>query len=233
MSAPSNHEALGDRAYTHQLFDSAIVYYQEAIRADNSKAINWFKLGNAQYRMRHYGEAVLAYERCLERRPGFAAAADNIEHIQRLIQGNKQYQPIAIVQLWRAAVSPKMSNLYAWLALIFVAAPLLFLSYERYKKSRLAWLRPQLVVGSIVLGAVFLILAMVSAFRNKPGQIGVVMRQDAVFKEALSGGTKSTVINLPEGLLVKVLGKKDAGIIVTLPDGRTGLLQRADITIIE
>ena len=68
---------------------------------------------------------------------------------------------------------------------------------------RFAWLRPQAVVGSIVLGAVLLILSIVSAFRNKPGQIGVVMRQDAVFQEDISGTSKSAVLNLPEGLVVK------------------------------
>ncbi|MEO6832880.1 MAG: tetratricopeptide repeat protein [Chitinophagaceae bacterium] len=226
-------EGLGDRAYVHSQYDSAVIYYQEALHADNSSAINWFKLGNAQYRMRHFGEAVLAYERCLDKRPSFAAATKNISHIQQIIQGGKQYQPIAVVQLWRALVAPNKSNFLAWLGLLFVAAPLLLLAFGKYRKSKLTWLWPQAVVGSIVLGVVLLILSSIAAFRNKPSQIGVVMRQDAVFQETINGISKTTVINLPEGLLVKISGKKEKGIQVILPDGRIGLIQQSDIAIVE
>lgn len=233
FSDPTKFEQLGDRAYSRQQYDSAVVYYQDALHTDNSSAVNWFKLGNAQYRMQHFGEAVLAYERCLERRPGFAAAAKNVAFIQRQIQGGEQYQPIAIMQLWFVVLSPGMSDFFAWMALFFVSAPLLLLAFARYRKLRFAWLRPQIVVGSIVLGAALLVLSIVSAFRNKPDQIAIVMRQDAIFQETLPGSPKSGVLNLPEGLVVKVSGKKEQGVIVVLPDGRKGTIQRSDIEIVE
>lgn len=226
-------EKLGDQAYLRQKFDSAINYYQDAIRAENTNALYWYKLGNAHYRMHHIGEAVLAYERCLERSPSFDAAASNITHIQRNIQGGKQYQPIAFIQLLQALVAPSLSNFYAILALLVVATPLLILSYGKYKRTKIVWLRPQAIIICLAVGAVLVIASIFSAIKNKPSQIAVVMRPDAIFQESVSGAEKTLSANLPEGLVVKVLKKNRESMQIQLPNGQSGKISVSDVAVIE
>src|ERR1043165_2628597 len=73
---------LGDAAYNRKAFDSAVNYYELAAAGKSPDAAVLYKLGNAHYRLKHIGEAMLAYERALLRQPGFAAAARNANVIQ-------------------------------------------------------------------------------------------------------------------------------------------------------
>jgi len=227
------YESRGDSAYHHRVYDSAIVYYNEAIRADNSQAILWYKLGNAHYRLHHIGEAVLAYERALSRKPSFGQAANNVALIQQQILPASHKDDLLIISIWQRITTPAHSNTYAILAFIFIALPFLLLAYARFNKLKFGWLKPQLIAAFVILGVGFCVLGCISALRNKPNDIGVVMRQDAAFQAEAKGINKMALVNLPEGLVVKILNKKSDSVRILLPDGREGILQRSDIVLIE
>lgn len=221
---------LGDAAYSRKAFDSAITYYGQAASDKSADATALYKLGNAHYRLKHTGEAVLAYERALAKEPGFTAAAKNVELIQQQIM--PAGQEVFFIRWWRAITAPELSNLWAILAIIIFAALLSTITWNHYKQRRPAWQRPQLIVAALTLAVVFVVFGLAGARRDMPQAAAVVMQRDTKFR-SLSGSAKSGGISLPEGLLVKVLNAKSEQIIVQLPDGQKGLVQRSDIATVE
>ncbi|MBS1616120.1 MAG: tetratricopeptide repeat protein [Bacteroidetes bacterium] len=227
----SNLERLGDAAYQRRNYDSAINYFSRAAADKSAPAAVLYKLGNAHYRLHHVAEAMLAYERALLRQPAFPAAAHNATLIQ------KQVSPAAAKEVfflrwWQALTAASLSNLWAFLAISLFAGLLLTLGWRQYKRLRMAWLRPQVTGGLLVLVLLMAIFSFAGVQRHTPKAAGIVMRPDVRFQSAVSGSATGG-LSLPEGLLVTVLHKEKNGYIVRLPDGQEGIVQGTDIAVVE
>jgi tetratricopeptide (TPR) repeat protein len=221
--------SLGDAAYRHRAYDSAINYYEAAV-GKAADAVTLYKLGNAHYRLKHTGEAVLYYERALLRQPGFAAAAKNVRTIQQQVEpGNRK--EVFFIRWWRGITAPELSNTWAVLAIIIFAALLSLLAFNYYRNKKPSWQRPQIIAGALVLATLFVIFSFAGVWRDVPQAAAVVMRPDSRFRP--TSGNLKTGISLPEGLLVKVLKAGKDDVIVALPDGQEGFVQRFDIAIVE
>lgn len=223
--------ARGDAAYTRKAYDSAILYYEEAASGKTPDPTALYKLGNAHYRLRHLGEAMLCYERALLRQPGFSAAARNVRVIQQQVSpaGRKE---IFFIRWWQAISAPEHSNSWAVLAMAIFAALLGMLAFSRYKRRKLEWLSPQLVGVSLGIACIFLVFSIAGVWRDVPQAQAVIMRPDTKFRPT-TGSAKAGAIALPEGLLVKVLAPQKEEVIVALPDGQQGFVQKADIAAVE
>jgi hypothetical protein len=227
---------LGDSAYFHKAYDSAEYYYTQAAAMNNADAVVLYKLGNAHFRLKHTGQAALAYERALKRRPGFADAAENLAVIQRRIQPDTRQDEVFFIRWWQAMTKPSRSNVWAVLGIVCFCIPIAALSWRRFSRRRVFWLWPQLIGGGILLGLLFTILAVASV-GHVPDHVAVVMKQDAVLSMEYKGKNpgKPGTANLPEGLVVKVVRNEGNGndVRVALPDGREGLVQISDIALVE
>lgn len=67
----------GTALYRAERFDQAL---EQFARVDSAEA--WFARGNALAHLERYEEAVAAYRRALEIRPGYRAAESNLEYLQ-------------------------------------------------------------------------------------------------------------------------------------------------------
>lgn len=219
---------LGDAAYARKAYDSSIYYYEQA-GGKFPDAVILYKLGNAHYRLRHVGEAVLCYERALLRQPGFAAAAKNVRAIQQ--QVSPTGKQIFFVRWWQAMTATELSDAWAILAILIFGALLTIIGWNYYRKQRAKWQSPQFIAAALFVAIVSVILSLAGAWRDVPHAVAVVMRPDTKFRPAEV--MKSTGISLPEGLLVKILNANKEDLIVCLPDGQQGFVQRSDIAIVE
>ncbi len=222
---------LGDAAYTRRAFDSAVTYYGQAASGTMPDAVALVKLGNAHYRLRHIGEAMLCYERALMRRPGFAVAAGNARAIQRQVRPGSDKE-IFFLHWWRALTAPGLSNLWAVLAVLLFAAVTGALAWRAYSRKNTLWLRTQAVAAAFLIAALFAAFALAGVLRDVPHSRAVVMRPDTKFRP-VAGAAKGGGLSLPEGLLIQVLHVKADEITVSLPDGQEGFVQRTDIAIVE
>jgi tetratricopeptide (TPR) repeat protein len=223
---------LGDAAYSRRAFDSAINYYEQATTSKPSRAEALYKLGNAHYRLKHLGEAVLSYERALLAQPGFAAPARNVRVIQQQIEPNNSKE-VFFIRWWQSITAPELSNFWALSAIIIFLALLVGLGLNQYKRIKPRWQRMQIIFGVLIVATAFIVFALAGAWRDSPKSAAVIMRSDTKFRSVSSGSGKGAGINLPEGLLVKILkGGKDE-IMVELPDGQPGFVQRSDIATVE
>ena len=223
---------LGDSAYAHKLYDSAGYYYGQAAAAYNPDAVVLYKLGNAHYRLGHNGEAVLAYERALQLRPGFAAAAENIAVIQERIQPDGGKNDVFFIRWWRLLTKPSFSNTWALLGAICFCIPIGVLIWSRFRRNWPSWLWPHVIVGGIALSLLFAVLSAVAVTRAAR-DTGVIMKEDASFYTGSKTGAKQVAITLPEGLVVKVLRNDGNKLRIVLPDGREGLVQPSDIAVVK
>ena len=222
---------LGDSAYAHKLYDSAVYYYAQVANGFNPDAVVLYKLGNAHYRLAQNGEAVLAYERALRLRPGFAAAAENVAHIQQRIQPSAGKDDVFFIRWWQQLTKPSFSNVWAILGGICFCLPIGVLIWSRFRRTWPAWLWPHGIIGGIVLSLFFTVLSAVAVARASR-DTAVIMKQDASFYTASKTEAKQQAITLPEGLLIKVLRNDGNGLRIELPDGREGLVQHSDIAIV-
>lgn len=219
----------GDAAYARKAYDSAVSYYEQAA-GKAPDAIALYKLGNAHYRLRHIGEAMLAYERALLFRPGFALAAKNARLIQAQVTpgGDKE---IFFLRWWRGLTAPELSNFWAGLAIFTFAALLSVLAWSIYRKRKFSWMRPQTIGAALTLTALFVLFSLSGVWRDVPRGVAVVMRPDTKFRPMAGGGKVGPA--LPEGLLLRVMHVKDGQVTVSLPDGQEGFVQLSDIAVVE
>lgn len=219
----------GDAAYGRKDFAAAAIAYRQEIARDSVNALSWYKLGNAQYRLRHSGEAAYAYARALSLQPAFPEAADNLALIQRQVRPATA-NPIFFIRWWNALTKPALTNTWAILALVCFSLPIIAIAWGRYKKRNGRLVPPQLTGIGISLGLVFAIVAVAAALGQKPRNKAVVMQQDAPARPTIG---KADKVVLPEGLLLDVIRTGPAEIMIELPDGREALMQRSDIALVE
>jgi hypothetical protein len=163
------------------------------------------------------------------RQPGFAAAARNVRSIQQ--QVSPRTNEIFFLRWWRAITAVELSNIWAVLAILIFAALLITLGWNYYRKQRANWQKPQIIATALFLATLFVVFSLAGAWRDVPHAAAVVMRPDTKFRPAAA--VKSTGISLPEGLLVSVLNAGKDDVIVSLPDGQEGFVQRSDIAVVE
>jgi tetratricopeptide (TPR) repeat protein len=229
-AAGSQLVALGDAAYQRKAYDSAVHYNNRAAADKQASATVFYKLGNAHYRLRHVGEAMLAYERALLRQPAFPAAAKNAQLIQKQVSPATRNE-IFFLRWWQALTAPALTNLWAGLAILIFATLLLGLGWRQFQRRR-GWLKPQIIFAGLVITALFAVFSFAGAKRYRPQHAAVVMRPDVKFQPTTQR-VAGAGISLPEGLLVGVLGKGSNGVIVRLQDGQVGFVQAADIAVVD
>ena len=71
----------GDRSYQEKDFTKALQYYREQVASTPSSS-GYYNLGNTYYRLKEYGQSVLAYRRALHLDPGNADARHNLSLVE-------------------------------------------------------------------------------------------------------------------------------------------------------
>lgn len=217
----------GNSAYQQKKFDSAAYYYNQIAEQEANNAEVYYNLGNTYYKLNNIGGAVLNYERALKINPGYKQASDNLYLTQSRINNRIQHMPeIFFVQWWKAMTRANLANTYAVIAVLLF---LILLAYHITKRLRVTSFHApvQLSAAVIVLSAVFIILSVVSATRLVSSREAVIMQEGTPMMQQPKYGTSQSLI--PEGTKVEICNEKADWYEVTLPDGRTGWLQKSTI----
>lgn len=227
-SPAKNWTQIGDSAYSRKLYDSALNSYRQALKVESRSPILFYKLGNAHYRLGQTGDAVFNFEKALQIQPDFSPASENLRIIQSSLMPSAEATDVFFLRWWNGLTQTRYGNTWALLAALCFCIPLLLLSWSRWRKVEIPWLWPHWTVSGIFLSVLFAVLAVSSLNRPDLGT-AVVMRPDAPFNP----GTKSGAISLPEGLVVRILREEKNGLLVSLADGRKGIIQPSDIAVVK
>src|SRR3954469_17009426 len=123
--------AKANQAYTDARYHEAATGYQELVRTGNWNATIFYNLGNAQYRLGNFGQAILNYERALALDPRHPEADANLRLARdeaRALELRKnwieRYASVATVKQWSIATAAGF-----WIALFTVVS--LVLAHKR------------------------------------------------------------------------------------------------------
>lgn len=209
LFAKANHE------YAEGRYKEAAAGYEEMIGAGQWSASVFYDLGNAQYRLGEFGQAILNYERALALDPRHPEAEANLRLARdegRALEMRRdwmeRYASLGTVKQYTIAGSVAL-----WFA-IFVAAHLFF-SNRR-------------TAGRIALVIVGLLMASASAFAiyvlehgTRGNSLAVVTGKDVEARLATADTAKSVLV-LPPGSEINVLSERGDWIYAALPNDQRG-----------
>ncbi len=207
--------AKANQAYGDARYAEAAAGYQELVRSGNSNATLFYNLGNTQYRLGKFGQAILNYERALALDPRHPEADANLRLARdeaRALELRKnwieRYASMATVKQWSIAAAAGF-----WIALFMVASQLL-----AHKRS----------AAGIALVALGLVACAVSVFaiatmEDGPGgrALAVVTGKNVTARIATADSAQS-VLALPAGSEIKLLSERGDWIYAELPNDLHG-----------
>jgi tetratricopeptide (TPR) repeat protein len=222
----SNWWQTANKYYVQKQYDSAAFYYEKLAQLNPKDAVVYYNLGNAYYRLNQVGLAVLNYERALRINPDYKEAQDNLSVTQSRIANKIPYVPdIFFIRWWGALTDAHKATTWAIAAVI---AFILALTLVLIKRFRMGVTIPSQLIGILsFLWLIFIVLSVFSARNNTEHDEAVVMQNDAPLLNTLQGKTQSLV---PEGTTVKFSDVQGNWVMVRLPDGRSGWMQKNLLT---
>jgi len=207
--------AKANQAYAEGRFGAAAAHYESLINSGTWNANLFYDLGNAQYRLGDFGQAILNYERALALEPRHPEAEanlqlardearalelrrDRIEHYASF--GTvKQYTIAAVIAFWFA---------------VFLAAHLFFA--RRRPGGRIALIALSLIVGA---ASIFAIVTLENGTRGNALAVVTGKQVQARFATA---DTAKAILLLPAGSEVKILSERGGWLYVALPNDQRG-----------
>ena len=209
-----------DSLYRKKVYLEAAQAYEKDI-AKSASSDKYYNLGNCHYRLKNYGECVLAYQRALWLNPDNKDAARNLAitqtHLTDHFNAPSEMFFITMVNDWRQG-----NSFQTWLKIALAIALLGILAFFGFRLFSGKFAR-KTSFGSVIVACLAFVACNVFAFMqwrdlgncNK----AVVMNNDAaVFSSPVAKG--KPVRTLHEGTTVEITdthGKE--WVYVTLPDG--------------
>lgn len=208
--------------YKQKQFDSAAVYYEKIAALNPDEAAAYYNLGNAYYKLNQIGPAVLNYEKAIKIDPSNKEAKDNLYLTQNRIPNRILNVPdIFFVQWWHSLTSADKANMWA---IVSVLLFLVFIGSMLAQRLRRIDLPAQLYIGICAIWFLSLIIAYTAAQKSNNNTHAVVMQGDAPFMSTPGKGKTQSLV--PEGTTVKLRSEQNNWLEITLPDGRTGWIEK-------
>ena len=192
-----------------------------------------YNLGNAYFKSGRLGLAVLHYERALRKMPGDADTKANLEFANSLIADVIERPELPPVISWMVdfyrAMDPSWCAGLLSLAFILGGAAVSVLVMARWPRLRAP------AIYTVVLAA---IVAAVSAGILAGKVYSAADRVDAIVLVASSdvrsgpGETNPQLVEIHEGLKVRVVGSREGWLQVSLPNGITGWVREEHVGVI-
>lgn len=213
-------KAKADSAYADRLYAQAVELYTEVL-AETPSSMVYYNLGNAQFRLRQYPQAVLAYERALWLDPSNEDARFNLELVRtRLSDRFSQPKGMFFVTWLSGLISSRSATDWSFWAFVSLLLGGLFVGI--YRADLPLILRKLGFAASLVALFAFLFDLVAAGYQTmayRHNARAVVMVEQVQTYSSPTTSSKRTML-LHEGTTVEVLNKSDEQWLqVALPDG--------------
>ncbi|MBL7693129.1 MAG: tetratricopeptide repeat protein [Flavipsychrobacter sp.] len=217
----------GTDFYLQKRYDSAAFYFEKVAASRPANAEIFYNLGNAYYRLNKIALAAVNYERALHIDPYYKEAQENLTITQARISHHVAVvEDIFFIAWWKDITANGKSSSWAIAALITFTLVIVLSGLRRYTAAgqRMPVQLPGILGG--VCGT-FLLFGTVAAFREAAPAGAVVSENDAPLMNADLKG--KPLMLCPEGTSVQVKTDRGNWLEVSLPDGRTGWINRSQL----
>ena len=219
----------GNRAYLNGDYDQAVAQYRKLLDSGVVDADVYYNLANAYYRQGRLGLAILFYEKALKLSPGDEAARYNLDAARRklvdkLEAGGTSGEPGWHRLLGRIAIDWLTWPLLvlAWVCSVLGVARLL--SRSEARKRMLKWINLPLLAITFCCGLVF----TGRLYLHRRVHYGIVLDRQVRLLEG-PDGKAAAVVELHEGLKVRLLVDAGGYVRVRLANGVEGYLPRDSV----
>lgn len=221
-----------DSAYLAKNYKAAAAGYASVSDSIECADI-YFNLGNAEFRLKHYPEAVLAYLRALRVDPGHDDARYNLAIVRsrltdRFVKPSEMFF-ISWMRDWcnHQSVSHWVGWSIVWLILFFAALAVYMVGGKMWIR-KTGFFSSLLMLLCFVTATVFAVMQRMSYTDNKEA----VIFAPSVPLFASPSTSSKEVMTIHKGTTVEVIGRDHTGsqshtpwLQVMLPDGRTCWMQ--------
>ena len=194
-------------------FKAAIADYEEMVRAGEDAPNLFYNLGNAYFRQKDLGRAILNYERALALDPRHPEAQANLR-IAR-----DEARALELIpnrwERWLVLTSADQYAVGATIAFWIVVFALVIFILDR-RRAALA-----LAILSILICAFAIFAAYQSEHGNKGSGLAVVITANAEARIA-TADTANRVLTLPAGSEIRILSRRGDWIYAALPNNLRG-----------
>jgi tetratricopeptide (TPR) repeat protein len=204
-----------NQAYGEGRFQEAVDGYQSLVQAGRFSANLFYDLGNAQFRLGNFGEAILSYERALALEPRHPESEANLQLARdeaRALELRKT--PIEKYLDTGTPIQYSIAASVAFWFALFVTARLFFA--RRRSFGQMALIALSLLVFA---GAVFALYTMENG--SKGSALAIVTGKEVQARPA-TAESASSVLALPPGSEIKVLSERGGWIYAALPNDLRG-----------
>jgi tetratricopeptide (TPR) repeat protein len=220
-----------NQLYHNKNYDSAAQLYQQMIYDGYCYADLYYNAGNAYYRLNKIGLAIWNYKKALQLQYN-KNYSDNLSLAKKRIREPiENVQDIFFIRWWQGMYQLFTVNTWALFALTFFLLSFLLLFIKKIKTS---FTSPQRITAILfALSGYSLCMMTAGAYNDTYHYCGIVIEP----KTLCTLSTKKEPIFVSEGIEVKVIEtnittKTSANcnyILVQLPDGREGLIDKKSI----
>lgn len=213
LAQPAAQFAKANQEYAAGDFKAAISDYEELVRAGQDTPNLFYNLGNAYFRQKNFGRAILNYERALALEPRHPEAQANLR-VARDEARALELLPSRLEQ-WLAFAN---SNQYAIAGAIAFWIFLFTLAIFIFNRRRLAL---ALSILSLSIFA-FSIFAVYQRNRGREGGTLAVVTTNNVEARIATADTANRVLTLPAGSEIQILSRRGDWIYAALPNNLRG-----------
>lgn len=208
-----------DSAYADKHY--ALAAEQYAVLADSLPSADvYYNLGNAEYRLKHYAQAVLAYQRALHLDPGHEDAQYNLAIVRsRLADRFSKPSEMFFISWLKTWISSH--GVTHWTGLSFVWLILIFVGVAIYQLTRRMWLRKVGFFFAIFCAVCFALMtafAVIQRYAYYHNDDAVITAEEVQLYLSPTTSSKKLQV-LHEGTTITIIGTQDkTWFHVALPD---------------
>jgi tetratricopeptide (TPR) repeat protein len=207
--------AKANREYAGNDFKAAIGDYEQLVKSSVRTANLFYNLGNAYFRDKDFGRAILNYERALALDPRHPEAQANL----RIARDEGRALEL-IPSKWERLFVLATRNQYAiagaiafWIFLFCVAGTI----FARRRSGAIV----AFSILSLSISA-FSIVGLMQLNRGRAGESFAVVTADNVEARLATADTANRVLTLPAGSEIEILSRRGDWIYATLPNNLRG-----------
>jgi tetratricopeptide repeat protein len=213
IAEPTAQFAKANQEYAAGDFKAAINNYEELLRQGQDSPNLFYNLGNAYFRQKDFGRAILNYERALALDPRQAEAQANL----RIARDEARALEL-IPSRWERWFSFANANQYAITAAIAFWIGMFAIASFIFNRRRSAIAMSFLSISTFAI-------AVIAVFRLEGGKNGsglAVVTADNVEARLATADTANRVLTLPAGSEIQILSRRGDWIYAALPNNLRG-----------
>lgn len=212
----------GNQRYAEQDYEAALAAYERALEGGYASGALYYNMGNAHYRLGARGQALRYYEKARLLQPHNKRLLHNLALV-RSQTGGAAAPPQPVLARFGQRIAAWVRP--AWLfggGLVLYLLALGLAAYRLWTRRRGAWLRRALILA-LSAGALLMAVAFTASAGLERQQHAVVVAREAAL-HATPAATSERRATFREGLVLRVLDRRDGWMRVRSTDGTAGWL---------